>query len=343
MTRKVCVIGAGIIGLSTAVCIIEQIPDVQVTIIADKFTPETTGDGANGVWSPVLSGQTCIDVMTRWGSVTWDHLTDLLHSEDAAPAGVKLVLGYHLYTSQKEEPYWKDIVLGFRRISTKEIQTVFPVDCGFTHGFSFNTIVTECSTYLPWLTKRFQQKGGKIQCRRICSIGEVDKIFDVVVNCSGVHAYHLVNDKEVTVIKGQMVKVRASWQKWYVSAKSKNGVVTNLTPKSDHVVLGSTRDFGNWDTDVCLDVSIDIYNRCCKLVPSLKNAEIIGGWSGLRPGRTSVRLARENMMFGLHILPVVHNYGHGGSGVTLHWGCAQDATELVRQCLQDLSNFPSKL
>ncbi|XP_072046265.1 D-aspartate oxidase-like [Amphiura filiformis] len=295
MTHKVCVIGAGIIGLSTAVCIIEQIPDVEVTIIADKFTPETTGDGANGVWSPVLSGQTCIDVMKRWGSVTWDHLTGLLHSEDAAPAGVKLVLGYHLYTSQKE----------------------------------------------AWLF--FQYHRHRMFHVFALADKKVDKIFDVVVNCSGVHAYHLVNDKEVTVIKGQMVKVRASWQKWYVSAKSKNGVVTNLTPKSDHVVLGSTRDFGNWDTDVCLDVSIDIYNRCCKLVPSLKNAEIIGGWSGLRPGRTSVRLARENMMFGLHILPVVHNYGHGGSGVTLHWGCAQDATELVRQCLQDLSNFPSKL
>ncbi|XP_072046264.1 D-aspartate oxidase-like [Amphiura filiformis] len=207
MKRKVCVIGAGMIGLSTAVCIIEQIPDVEVTIIADKFTPETTGDGANGVWSPVLSGQTRQDLIKRWGQATWDHLTDLLRSEDAGLAGIELVLGYQLHTSQKEEPFWKDIVLGFRRISRKEIRTVFPVDYGFTHGFSFNTIVTECSKYLPWLTKRFQQKGGKIQCRRIYSIGELDKIFDVVVNCSGVNAYHLVNDEEVTAIKGPMVKM----------------------------------------------------------------------------------------------------------------------------------------
>ena len=39
----------------------------------------------------------------------------------------------------------------------------------------------------------------------------------------------------------------------------------------------------------------------------------------------------------VYCVQVVHNYGHGGGGITLHWGCANDATELVRQSLEQLN------
>ena len=53
---------------------------------------------------------------------------------------------------------------------------------------------------------------------------------------------------------------------------------------------------------------------------------------GLRPGRPSVRLEAEQWQLkGGGTLPVVHNVGHGGSGLTLAWGCAEDVVALVRQ------------
>lgn len=50
---KVAVVGAGVIGLTSALAIVENFPnDYEVTIFAEKFTPETTGDGSAGLWFP---------------------------------------------------------------------------------------------------------------------------------------------------------------------------------------------------------------------------------------------------------------------------------------------------
>ena len=53
---------------------------------------------------------------------------------------------------------------------------------------------------------------------------------------------------------------------------------------------------------------------------------------GLRPGRPEIRLEREDAANGP---PRIHNYGHGGSGITLSWGCAEETLRLVREALED--------
>lgn len=40
---------------------------------------------------------------------------------------------------------------------------------------------------------------------------------------------------------------------------------------------------------------------------------------------------------------IIHNYGHGGSGVTTAWGCATDVLNLVQERLNGDSNVKSKL
>jgi len=50
-TQKICVVGAGIIGLSTAVKLQEELgSSAEVTVIAEKFGRETTSDAAAGGW-----------------------------------------------------------------------------------------------------------------------------------------------------------------------------------------------------------------------------------------------------------------------------------------------------
>ena len=56
---RIAVIGAGVIGLSTALCIHDRfhalVPQLQLEVYADRFTPHTTSDGAAGLWQPYLS------------------------------------------------------------------------------------------------------------------------------------------------------------------------------------------------------------------------------------------------------------------------------------------------
>jgi len=47
---------------------------------------------------------------------------------------------------------------------------------------------------------------------------------------------------------------------------------------------------------------------------------------GLRPSRKEVRLEIESLSSGRW---AIHNYGHGGAGVTLSWGCADEVTRIV--------------
>ena len=55
MVVKVAVIGAGVIGLSVATVLQEKFPNLFITLFADKFSPETTSDGAGKVFSTVYN------------------------------------------------------------------------------------------------------------------------------------------------------------------------------------------------------------------------------------------------------------------------------------------------
>ena len=91
-------------------------------------------------------------------------------------------------------------------------------------------------------------------------------------------------------------------------------------------MLGGTYEENNSDLVVNTDLDVDIVRRCSEMEPRLMNARRLTAATGLRPARSAVRLERELASDGT---PIVHNYGHGGGGVTLSWGYADDVVALV--------------
>jgi len=160
----------------------------------------------------------------------------------------------------------------------------------------------------------------------------------LIVNCTGVGAKELVGDTEVYPIRGQVVKVKAPWVRHFLNSVDESSErLVYILPRSDCVILGGTAEKNQWDTTVDPKVTQTILDGAEKLSPGISKAHIIKQWVGLRPGRTRVRLEVEILpLFEAHqSVPVIHNYGHGGSGATLCWGCAKEVVQLAANWKQN--------
>ncbi|XP_033108989.1 D-aspartate oxidase-like [Anneissia japonica] len=326
----VCVIGAGVIGLSTAVRLQEDLPDLPIMVIADKFTPNTTSDGAAGIsryWNksnPLLS---------KWAVATFKQMQNLHQAEGPLTGIQQFVL---LDINDKETNYEVDV--DYRKLSAEELKKLYPGK-NYKYGNSFLTFIAECNLYLPWLMHRFKSRGGTILERHVHSFDEIADNYDVIVNCSGLGARRLANDESIRPNRGQVLRLHAPWIK---IGTFDNIDWIHILPRSNDVVIGGVHRDGSWDESLSSQDRNYIWEKACKIEPSLKYATVVSEWVGLRPARPSVRLERQDAYINGRKLKIVHNYGHGGFGICVHWGCAVDASALVQQCLQEIQ-FNSKL
>ncbi|XP_067015431.2 D-aspartate oxidase [Anabrus simplex] len=333
---RVAVIGGGVIGLSTAVVAQRRMPWLEVTVFAEQLSPDTTGDGSAGLWEPYLLQDTPADNINRWASETYFLFRELWQSPLAGEVGVSLVPMTWLTQEEGSSlPLWRHSVLGFSPIDEKQLRDLSSQH-GRTYKFGYEMLMFTCepTRFLPYLLKEFKTNGGVLLKKRVTSLPDVAADgYDVVVNCSGLGARELVGDVSIQPIRGQVMRVKAPWVKHVILDDSDAG--NYIIPNQDSVVLGGTHQLGDWNTEVSSADRDFILNGCCKMLPALRRAEVLQEWVGLRPSRPQVRLERETVR-GRHgkSFEVVHNYGHGGSGVTLCWGCAQDAVKLIQQSLQ---------
>ncbi|XP_011808184.1 PREDICTED: D-aspartate oxidase [Colobus angolensis palliatus] len=330
-TARIAVVGAGVVGLSTAVCISKLVPQCSVTIISDKFTPDTTSDVAAGMLIPHTYPDIPIHTQKQWFRETFNHLFAIANSAEAGDAGVHLVSGWQIFqsTPTEEVPFWADVVLGFRRMTEAELKK-FPQ---YVFGQAFTTLKCECPAYLPWLEKRIKGSGGWTLTRRIDDLWELHPSFDIVVNCSGLGSRQLAGDSKIFPVRGQVLQVQAPWVEHFIRDGSG---LTYIYPGTSHVTLGGTRQKGDWNLSPDAENSREILSRCCALEPSLHGACNIREKVGLRPYRPGVRLQTELLARDGRRLPVVHHYGHGSGGISVHWGTALEAARLVSECVHAL-------
>src|SRR5262249_5049754 len=149
----VLVVGAGVIGMTTALRLAEAGRGVRV--LARERTPRTTSDVAGGVWFPFLGGGP--ERALAWGRRSLEVFHDVAKDPKA---GVVWQEGIELFTAPvPEDPWWKDALSVFRRPRPDEMRP------GFVDGYVFRVPVVRMPVYMRWLEDRFLALGGAIEER----------------------------------------------------------------------------------------------------------------------------------------------------------------------------------
>jgi len=307
------VIGAGVNGLSCAIRLAES--GWNVHVLAREVSPHTTSDVPAAIWYPYQVGPR--ERAVRWGIDSLAAFTALCAD---VSSGVRMTEYLEAHRTLVPRPWWADMTPSLRLAEAEELPS------GCACGFVVRVPLVEMSMYMPWLMDRLRRTGGVVEVGTAASIDDVVSPDHVVINCTGLGARTVAHDPSMYPIRGQVVRIqRPAHITRGVSDDSIPGLPTYVIPRREDCFLGSAAQRDDWDTCIREEDARSILDRCLRLMPSLGAVEVIDHRVGLRPGRAEIRLEAEERPGGA----VVHNYGHGGAGVTLSWGCAIEVAEIA--------------
>jgi D-amino-acid oxidase len=313
-TRNVAIIGAGVSGLTCGVAFAER--GCRAAIFAKETGRQTTSGAAAAVWFPyhVESAERVIPLALQ----TFDVLADVAR---VPASGVSMIeLRQFSRAGELPIPDWA-IPLGASVIPS-EVEGSLE---SFKSGFSLNVPLMDTTIYLDYLAARFRKAGGEIHANvRFEKLEDVDTTFDLVINCAGIGASELVHDADLEPHRGQVAIVpRIDGLSYAVVCD--DVPLMYAIPRANDCVFGGTNEVSD---NLAADPATTsrIVTECSRVL-NIDKPGVLAERVGLRPFRRSgVRLERDRFRDGR---TVIHNYGHGGAGFTLSWGCAHEVLDMA--------------
>jgi D-amino-acid oxidase len=303
------VIGAGVSGLTTALCLAGAGHSVRIRTAAPP--QETTSRAAGAMWGSTFAGPA--DKVEGWASASLAAFRELARDPGS---GVAIVSGTLASTGDAAPP--PQLFPGV------EVRRSEP-PAGYAAGFRVTLPLIDMPRYLDHLAARVEAARIPIELRPVESLAEAAGEAPVVVNCTGVGARDLVPDPALRAVRGQHVVVENPGLDEFLMTAPVGPAWTSLFPHGERLILGSVAQEDDWSTAPRTEDAEAILERCAALEPRVRDARILEQQVGLRPVRNAVRVEAQT----LDAARLVHNYGHGGTGVGLSWGCAREVVALV--------------
>jgi D-amino-acid oxidase len=312
MGKNVAIVGQGIIGLLTAAEALRR--GFSVEVFADRDILATTSARAPANFKP--SSVFYSELTHQLVEQSWIEWEKYLH--DYGPnTGIRLHTHWEAMSTPRDPAPYLSVVKNVCHIE-------FPdVPGGYRFAWRYQTFFIDMSVFLPWLREHLKSGGARFCRKEFRTIEEVAALqADVIVNATGFGAKSLTHDSKLIPKKGQVATIKALPQMdWSISA---DGFF--VFPRSCDAVLGATVESGDETENTDSNV-IELLVRANKRVlPTLTMESIRATMAGIRPYRTDGPRIEFERVAGKQIL---HNYGHGGSGVTLGAGSAKFAVDLI--------------
>jgi D-amino-acid oxidase len=353
---RALVIGAGVSGLTSALALLRQ--GWRVTVVAEHFAPQVTSVVAGALWEfpPAICSRDLAEPLLRrskcWALTSYQVFKELAANPQTGVFMRPANFFFRRRIEDSPEHFRKmtelrDKVRDFVRDPALAKPDGIDPGFGLRDAYSYTAPMIDTDAYMAWLSDQVKRLECRIESQRISGVlREQESALrmkyeaDVIVNCAGLNAGELAND-ELFPLRGALVRAHNDGrsipritQAYCVpqgECADERGFVFIVPRGQDMLVLGGLAEPGQRDLSIGLNNYAPVREmlaRCIEFMPALKNIQIDDAEPvrvGLRPMRArDVRLEIEQ---GTRI---IHNYGHGGSGVTLSWGCGQEVAELAR-------------
>jgi D-amino-acid oxidase len=314
MSLSVAIVGAGVSGLTCGVVFTER--GFRAAIFAEQTGTQTTSGAAAALWFPYDAEPA--EKVIPWALATYKVLVDLANDPSC---GVSMIeLRQYCRAGEIEVPDWATSFVMSSNVETSPDISVFK------RGFAVRVPLMDSTIYLNYLAERFRKAGGGLNGGvRFKELEDVDPKFDLVINCAGIGARDLVRDLDLEPHRGQ-VAIIPKIDNLQCAIVCDDAPLMYAIPRTNDCVFGGTNEVSdNLNPDP--KTTEAIVAECARVL-NIGKPRVLRERVGLRPFRKSgVRLVREKLRDGRS---VIHNYGHGGAGFTMSWGCAENVFELAK-------------
>lgn len=308
--KSVTVVGCGIVGLTSAIALQEK--GWKVRIVAKERYEHTLSEKVGAIWFPFEVHP--IEAATRWGTSAYQR-----YLKEVIPGnGVSFIPFTVVYNRESNTSWTKKLPSGAVRDAR---QDELPKDV--ETAYVATVPLAEPPIYLPHLFERFLNNGGNFELREIQSLEELVKLDEFVVNCSGLGAKALCNDDLLSPMRGQILRAAAMDVQSCVNS-TQAGALSYIIRRSSDCIIGGTDYLDDWNLNVEQSDTDLILTRFRNAGLTEQEPVILENLVGLRPRRTEVRFEWDSEH--KHLF---HNYGHGGAGFTVAWGCALELGEII--------------